>query len=38
MPWIKRYFPYLQEVGLLPFKGFAGFTPDLHLITALMER
>ncbi|CAN0843499.1 Serine/threonine-protein phosphatase 7 long form homolog [Linum grandiflorum] len=30
--------PYLQEVGLLPFVGLAAFTPDPHLITALMER
>ncbi|CAN0846674.1 Serine/threonine-protein phosphatase 7 long form homolog [Linum grandiflorum] len=30
--------PYLQEVGLLPFEGLAAFTPDPHLITALMER
>ncbi|CAN0899971.1 Serine/threonine-protein phosphatase 7 long form homolog [Linum grandiflorum] len=30
--------PYLQEVALLPFEGLATFTPDLHLITALMER
>ncbi|CAN0874835.1 Protein MAIN-LIKE 2 [Linum grandiflorum] len=30
--------PYLQEVGLLPFEGLASFTPDPHLITALMER
>ncbi|CAN0899184.1 hypothetical protein LINGRAHAP2_LOCUS20125 [Linum grandiflorum] len=29
--------PYLQEVGLLPFVGLAAFTPDPHLITALME-
>ncbi|CAN0830082.1 Serine/threonine-protein phosphatase 7 long form homolog [Linum grandiflorum] len=30
--------PYLQEVGLLPFERLASFTPDPHLITALMER
>ncbi|CAN0839825.1 Serine/threonine-protein phosphatase 7 long form homolog [Linum grandiflorum] len=30
--------PYLQEVGLLPSEGLAAFTPDPHLITALMER
>ncbi|CAN0875562.1 Serine/threonine-protein phosphatase 7 long form homolog [Linum grandiflorum] len=30
--------PYLQEVGLLPFEGLVAFTPDPHLITALMER
>ncbi|CAN0830510.1 Protein MAIN-LIKE 2 [Linum grandiflorum] len=29
--------PYLQEVGLLPFEALAAFTPDPHLITALME-
>ncbi|CAN0905506.1 Serine/threonine-protein phosphatase 7 long form homolog [Linum grandiflorum] len=23
---------------MLPFEGLAGFTPDPHLITALMER
>ncbi|CAN0898487.1 Protein MAIN-LIKE 2, partial [Linum grandiflorum] len=36
--WSEGYLPYLQEVGLLPFEGLAAFTPDLHLITALMER
>ncbi|CAN0920361.1 Serine/threonine-protein phosphatase 7 long form homolog, partial [Linum grandiflorum] len=35
--WSKRYLPYLQEVGLLPFEGLATFTPDPHLITVLME-
>ncbi|CAN0847287.1 Serine/threonine-protein phosphatase 7 long form homolog, partial [Linum grandiflorum] len=34
----ERYLPYLQEVGLLPLEGLAGFTPDPHLITVLMER
>ncbi|CAN0838300.1 Serine/threonine-protein phosphatase 7 long form homolog [Linum grandiflorum] len=28
----------MQDVRLLPFEGLAGFTPDPHLITALMER
>ncbi|CAN0860694.1 Serine/threonine-protein phosphatase 7 long form homolog, partial [Linum grandiflorum] len=37
VPWSERYLPYLQEVGLLLFEGLAGFTPDPHLITALME-
>ncbi|CAN0872771.1 Serine/threonine-protein phosphatase 7 long form homolog, partial [Linum grandiflorum] len=36
--WSERYLPYLQEVGLLPFERLAAFTPDPHLITALMER
>ncbi|CAN0875972.1 Serine/threonine-protein phosphatase 7 long form homolog, partial [Linum grandiflorum] len=34
--WSERYLPYLQEVRLLPFEGHVGFTPYLHLITALM--
>ncbi|CAN0883761.1 Serine/threonine-protein phosphatase 7 long form homolog, partial [Linum grandiflorum] len=38
VPWSERYLPYLQEVGLLPFEGLAGFTPDPHLITTLLER
>ncbi|CAN0883819.1 Serine/threonine-protein phosphatase 7 long form homolog, partial [Linum grandiflorum] len=36
--WSERYLPYLQEVRFLPFEGLAGFTPDPHLITTLMER
>ncbi|CAN0847148.1 hypothetical protein LINGRAHAP2_LOCUS4819, partial [Linum grandiflorum] len=35
--WSERYLPYLQEVRLLPFEGLAGYTPDPHLITTLME-
>ncbi|CAN0826600.1 Serine/threonine-protein phosphatase 7 long form homolog [Linum grandiflorum] len=30
--------PYLQEVGLVLSEGLAGFTPDPHLITVLVER
>ncbi|CAN0884137.1 Serine/threonine-protein phosphatase 7 long form homolog, partial [Linum grandiflorum] len=36
--WSERYLPYLQKVELLPFERLAAFTPDPHLITALMER
>ncbi|CAN0876289.1 Serine/threonine-protein phosphatase 7 long form homolog, partial [Linum grandiflorum] len=36
--WSTRYFPYLQEVGLPQLEGLTGFTPDPHLITALVGR
>ncbi|CAN0918601.1 Serine/threonine-protein phosphatase 7 long form homolog, partial [Linum grandiflorum] len=36
--WSSRYLQFLQEFGLHPLEGLAGFTPDPHLITTLVER
>ncbi|CAN0858549.1 Serine/threonine-protein phosphatase 7 long form homolog, partial [Linum grandiflorum] len=36
--WSKRYFSYLQEVGLFLFEGLPRFTPDPYLIVVFVER